>query len=57
MSKRHKKAKLFASSSDGFDDFGLSPVFDGDMYEAPRGKKPRGKDKRKQTSHKTAYYD
>lgn len=57
MSKRHKKAKLFTSSPDGSDSFDLSPTFDGDMYEAPRGKKPRGKDKRKQMNHKTAYYD
>ena len=53
MSKRHRKAKL--TVSDDFDDF--VPDFGGDMYQAPKSKKPRGKQKRKQAGHKSAYYD
>ncbi|MGJ8562461.1 MAG: hypothetical protein ACSHXY_02805 [Alphaproteobacteria bacterium] len=56
MSKRHRKSKDMLSSQsdmDGADsqygDYDLS------MYEAPKGKKPKGRDKR--ISHKRAYYD
>ena len=50
MSKRLKKSKLKFESEEDF-------VFSENMYEAPRGAKPRGKQKRKQGHHKTAYYD
>lgn len=50
MSKRLKKMKM---AFDFEEDFALA----GDMFEAPRGAKPRGKHKRKQGNHKTAYYD
>ena len=53
MSKRHRKKSL--SFSEGSDD--LSPHFDPDLYQASPGKKPKGKAKRKQRGHKTAYYD
>lgn len=50
MSKRLKKTKLAFDFEDDF-------AFPDNMYEAPRGAKPRGKQKRKQGHHKTAYYD
>ena len=50
MSKRLKKSKLNFESEDDF-------LFSENMYEAPRGAKPRGKQKRRQSQHKTAYYD
>ena len=53
MSKRRKKSKL--NISDDHDNMDYS--FDGDMYQAPKGKKPRGRDKRKAGNHKTAYWD
>ncbi len=57
MSKRHRKSKLMLLSGDG-DDQGLyMPDLNHDMYEAPRGRKPRGKQKRSQQNHKVAYYD
>lgn len=53
MSKRHRKSKdmlAYAANDDG-------PVayYDLTMYEAPKGKKPKGRQKRE--SHKRAYYD
>ncbi|MBC6402911.1 MAG: hypothetical protein GDA39_02905 [Hyphomonadaceae bacterium] len=53
MSRRHKKSRLIVSD----DPADPVPDFGGDMYQAPKGRKPRGKEKRKQASHKTAYYD
>ncbi|WP_156812006.1 hypothetical protein [Robiginitomaculum antarcticum] len=50
MSKRLKKTKMDF-------DFEDELAFADNMYEAPRGAKPRGKHKRKQGNHKTAYYD
>ncbi len=52
MSKRHRKTKEFSHQEDGDErdyDYDLS------MYEAPKGKKPKGRQKRE--SHKKAYYD
>ncbi len=54
MSKRHKKTKQFIS--DDYDD-DMAYGYGGDMYQAPKGKKPRGRDKRKAGNHKSAYYD
>jgi len=54
MSKRRRKNNLNLSPEDG------DPYFAGngnDMYQAPKGKKPRGKAKRKSGAHKTAYWD
>ncbi|NNE56684.1 MAG: hypothetical protein HKN36_01125 [Hellea sp.] len=54
MSKRHRRTKLHtADYISDYQDF----YPDGDMYQAPRGKKPRGKDKRRAGIHKMAYYD
>ena len=51
MSKRHRKSKeLLSVGTEG--DFGH---YDLSMYEAPKGKKPKGRQKRE--SHKRAYYD
>ena len=55
MSKRHRKSKLTLSDTSGDDGMSFVPDFGGDMYEAPRGKKPKGKQKRQ--SLKRAYYD
>ena len=53
MSKRHRKSKDMLAA---FGDSDSSMAgFDADMYEAPRGKKPKGKQKRQ--SLKRAYYD
>lgn len=57
MSKRHRKSKLTLSDTSGDDSMSYVPDFGGDIYETPRGKKPRGKQKRSQMNHKTAYYD
>lgn len=54
MSKRHQKSRLVVQELD-FDQ--NTYAMDFDLYEAPRGKKPKGKAKRRQASHKTAYYD
>ena len=54
MSKRRKKDKQTMSPEE-YDAY-ISD-FHGDMYQAPKGKKPRGRDKRKAGNHKTAYYD
>ena len=54
MSKRRKKDNLTMSPED-YEDY-LSET-QGDMYQAPKGKKPRGRDKRKAGKHKTAYWD
>ncbi|RKQ72001.1 hypothetical protein DES40_1337 [Litorimonas taeanensis] len=56
MSKRHQKAKQMLQSdgySDGYNPF--DPDYDLSLYEAPKGKKPKGRQKRE--SHKRAYYD
>lgn len=57
MSKRHKKSKLTFSHDESHGDSVYVPDIGEDMYEAPRGKKPRGKHKRTQQNHKVAYYD
>ncbi len=57
MSKRHKKSKLTFSHDESHGDSVYVPDMGEDMYEAPRGKKPRGKHKRTQQNHKVAYYD
>ena len=52
MSKRHKKSKLKFGSQSGDED----ALMGGYVHmEVPRGKKPRGKQKRQ--SLKRAYYD
>jgi len=51
MSKRHRKTKEFSSYEEGENDYD----YDLSMYEAPKGKKPKGRQKRE--SHKKAYYD
>lgn len=56
MSKRHRKSKNFMSSQSDLEDFG--PRYSGydlSMFEAPKGKKPKGRQRR--DSHKRAYYD
>lgn len=55
MSKRHKKFKLKFSSQSGDDDMHGAADYDLSLYEAPKGKKPKGR--RKRESHKRAYYD
>ncbi len=54
MSKRRKKNQL--DISENFSETGEF-LFSEDHYQAPKGKKPRGKQKRRQSNHKTAYYD
>ena len=57
MSKRHRKAKDMLSSQSPN---GAQPeygVYDPDMFEAPKGKKPKGKHRRESHKHKVAYYD
>ncbi len=51
MSKRHRKSKEFlpVSHDSEYDHYDLS------MYVAPKGKKPKGRQKRE--THKRAYYD
>ncbi len=55
MSKRHKKSKLKFGSQSGDEDIHTDADYDLSMYEAPKGKKPKGR--RKRESHKRAYYD
>ena len=57
MSKRHRKTKLTFGTlvHDGDDMPSGGYHYDLSMYEAPKGKKPKGRDKR--ASHKRAYYD
>jgi|SaaInlV_125m_DNA_1040241.scaffolds.fasta_scaffold24091_3 hypothetical protein len=55
MSKRHKKSKITFSSQGGDEDIHAAADYDLSMYEAPKGKKPKGRQKR--DSHKRAYYD
>ena len=57
MSKRHRKAKDMLSSqrpNGAHPEYG---VYDPDMFEAPKGKKPKGKHRRESHKHKVAYYD
>ncbi len=56
MSKRHRKSKNFLSSQSDMDDMGPNHAqYDLSMFQAPKGKKPKGRQKR--DSHKRAYYD
>lgn len=56
MSKRHRKSKEFLSSESDMEDIDSHNAnYDLSMFEAPKGKKPKGRDKR--VSHKRAYYD
>lgn len=57
MSKRHRKTKLtFGAQAYDENDMPLGDQhYDLSMYQAPKGKKPKGRDKR--ASHKRAYYD
>ena len=55
MSKRHRKTKDMISSQSSDDAYENMTSYDLSMYESPKGKKPKGKDKR--LSHKRAYYD
>ena len=55
MSKRHKKSKLIFGSQVGDEDIHGAADYDLSLYEAPKGKKPKGR--RKRESHKRAYYD
>lgn len=52
MSKRHRKAKEMVAAVS----YAANPLeFAPDYFEAPRGKKPKGKQKRQ--TLKRAYYD
>jgi len=53
MSKRHRKTKEFSSHDERENDHEYD--YDLSMFEAPKGKKPKGRQKRE--SHKKAYYD
>lgn len=53
MSKRHRKTKEMMSTYSG--DFDPADFADPSFYEAPRSRRPRGKEKRQ--SLKRAYYD
>ena len=56
MSKRHRKTKMMLSSESDMEDFDSHYAdYDLAMFEAPKGKKPKGR--RKRESHKRAYYD
>ena len=58
MSKRHRKTKEFKGSVShgvGFPD--SMPYFDLEMYEAPRGKKPKGKHRREAHKQKYAFFE
>ncbi|WP_409432013.1 hypothetical protein ACJ3XI_07260 [Litorimonas sp. RW-G-Af-16] len=55
MSKRHRKTKDLFETFSG--DYLVSADFDVEHYEAPRGKKPKGKHRREAHSRKRAYYD
>ncbi len=50
MSKRHRKIKDFISASERL--AGYDPE---DWYEAPKGRKPKGKERRR--TQKPAFYD
>ena len=52
MSKRRKNKDM---SPEDYDDYLNDQI--GDMYQAPKGKKPKGKDRRKASKNKTAYWD
>ena len=54
MSKRRKKDNFFHLTDEEREN--ISYV-DGDMYQAAKGKKPKGKQKRKARGHKKAFYD
>ena len=54
MSKRRKKDSFFHLTDEEREN--ISYV-DGDMYQAAKGKKPKGKQKRKARGHKKAFYD
>ena len=54
MSKRRKKDSFFHLTDEEREN--ISYV-DGDMYQAVKGKKPKGKQKRKARGHKKAFYD
>lgn len=56
MSKRHRKLRDMPNADGGYanDDMSVEH-YDLSMYEAPKGKKPKGRQKRE--SHKRAYYD
>ena len=49
MSKRRKDLEFYA------DEEGNTPLPDRDMYEAPKGKRPRSRDRKK--SAKKGFYD
>lgn len=57
MSKRHRKTRLMfeALSPDKNAVDYSDPHYDLSIYEAPKGKKPKGR--KKHASHKRAYYD
>lgn len=57
MSKRHRKSRDMLSAFSGTYEDMLGP--DADMFQAPRGQKPRGKEwgKQKRQTLKRAYYD
>ncbi len=50
MSKRHRKTKDFASEADK-----MSAYEAEDWYKAPKGRKPKGKERRR--AQKPAFYD
>jgi hypothetical protein len=54
MSKRHRKTKEFMSSRMMASD-GLSLMDADDWYEAPKGRKPKGRERRRM--QKPAFYD
>lgn len=50
MSKRHRKTKDFAKAADAHSSYELD-----DWYQAPKGRKPKGKERRR--AQKLAFYD
>jgi len=50
MSKRHRKTKDFAKSAEK--NLGAEPE---DCYQAPKGRKPKGRERRR--AQKLAFYD
>ncbi len=52
MSKRRKNKNM---SSEEYDEYLKDTM--GNMYQAPKGKKPKGKDRRKAGKNKPAYWD
>jgi len=50
MSKRHRKTKDFAKASHA-----LSGADSEDWYQAPKGRKPKGRERRR--AQKLAFYD